>query len=284
MTQIHAHVVLASTNAYTEQRLYTFVLTYPRIILPEVNTHRMLSRNTASSRAVPARVQRDAVLNDPFVPSYIGAHRAGMQAGDELVGVRRAIAERVWSAARYPALGAQWVLGKLGVHKQITNRLVEPWMWVTQIVTATDLNNFFKLRLHGDAEPHIYELAERMKQAMRVYEYGLPQTKLGIGDWHLPFITQHDWLRVRGRDDAKALMGLVSAARCARVSYTKKPGTVVSENIDTEIALAKKLSKAGHWSPFEHQAMPLPEDIYAGNLRSWKQFRKFFPNEHGGDR
>src|SRR5271163_5275337 len=168
--KVESKLILASKNSVTGVNLYTFVLAYPRVILPEVNTHRMLSRNTASSRAIPSKKQRAKVLNDPFVPISMGANQKGMQAGEELTGWRRYVAIKTWELARYPMVGASWILDKVGAHKQVVNRIVEPWTWTQQIVTATDLNNVFKLRNHPDAEPHFRILAEQMQNQVEFVE------------------------------------------------------------------------------------------------------------------
>lgn len=281
--QIKAKLILVSQNVVTKVPLYTFVLTYPRVILAEVNSHRMLSRNTASSRAIPARIQRERVINEPFVPLYVGLNQKGMQAGEELTGFSRAMALGIWKGARYPAAAAHWALQKLGVHKQVTNRLLEPWMWCEQIVTATDLKNLFKLRANAEAEPHFQILAEQMKEEMKT----LPMQPLAYGDWHLPFITL--WDRHQARTEEKPgilsrlhILKMVSAARCARVSYALPTDVPGLGGIQLDIALAQRLIRSGHWSPFEHQATPLPQSTcYWGNLRSWKQFRKEFSTENG---
>lgn len=118
--------------------LYTWILTYPRMILSEFNTHRTFSRNTSSSRAIPSGKQRQRVLDDPFVPVYIGANQRGMQAGEELTG-RREAAVGIWKVARLPQVLAAFVLERPGVHKQIANRLVEPWTWTQQIALPRTL-------------------------------------------------------------------------------------------------------------------------------------------------
>src|SRR5271167_657082 len=167
---IDSKLILTSKNRETGVSLYTFVLTYPRVILPEVNTHRMLSRNTASSRAIPAKKQRSRVLAAPFVPISIGANQKGMQAGEELEGWRRFVAIQTWKLARYPMVMASWILDRVGAHKQVVNRIVEPWTWTQQIVTCTDLRNVFKLRNHKDAEPHFHMLAAQMQAQVEIVE------------------------------------------------------------------------------------------------------------------
>lgn len=305
--QIDSKLILTSKNRDTGVNLYTFVLNYPRVILAEVNTHRMLSRNTASSRAIPAWKQRSRVLRDPFVPSSIGRNQKGMQAGEELGGWRRFAAVQTWKLARYPALLASWILDKAGAHKQVTNRIVEPWTWTQQVVTATDLKNFFKQRNNPDAEPHIRELARLMQDQVDCVEtlfdivdfdcrnpdgspaaLGPVNPDMGVfdvqmlrpGDWHLPFVETRESKALPS--DLETLKK-VSAARCARTSYYL-PESGEWSTVDRDAELCSRLSASAHWSPFEHVATPVPEDEYVGNFRSWKQYRKEFPGEHGGDR
>ena len=301
---IDSKLILTSKNRETGVSLYTFVLNYPRVILAEVNTHRMLSRNTASSRAIPASKQRSRVLAVPFVPVTIGQNQKGMQAGVELEGWRHFVAINTWKLARYPMVLASWILEKVGAHKQVVNRVVEPWTWTQQVVTCTDLKNVFKLRNHPDAEPHFQLLAKQMVEQVeyveRLFETvnfnsrnpdGTPcwlspvNPNKGVlrvqmlkpGEWHLPFINEMD------KGYPVEMLKSISTARCARVSYylpeSGKPSTP-----ERDLELCGRLSSSGHWSPFEHVATPVAEDVYIGNFRSWKQYRKEYPAEHGGDR
>ena len=302
--KIESQLILSSKNKYTGVTLYTFVLTYPRVILAEVNTHRMLSRNTASSRAIPSSKQRERVIENPFVPVTIGQNQKGMQAGKELEGWRRWAAIKTWELARYPMVGASWLLDKLGAHKQVVNRIVEPWTFTQQVVTCTDLKNVFKLRDHKDAEPHFQIIAKQMHNQVKYVEalfetvnfdcrdeYGQPaglspvNPPLGVtrvqmlrsGDWHLPFVTELD------KGYPIELLKNISTARCARVSYFL-PESGKQSTPERDLELCGRLSSSGHWSPFEHVATPVAENEYIGNFRSWKQYRKEYAEEHGGDR
>lgn len=301
--KVESKLILTSKNKITGVNLYTFVLTYPRVILAEVNTHRMLSRNTASSRAIPSKKQRERVLDNPFVPVTIGANQKGMQAGAELEGWRRTVAIGTWKTARYPMVLASWILDKVGAHKQVVNRIVEPWTWTQQVVTCTDLKNVFKLRNHKDAEPHFQLLAAQMEKQVRYVEVLFETVNfdsrnpdgsacaldrvnppLGVyrvqmlrpGDWHLPFIDQEE----QGETEE---LKKVSTARCARVSYFL-PESGKRSDPSRDVELCDRLSSSGHWSPFEHVAEPSADDTYFGNFRSWYQYRKEFAQEHGGDR
>jgi thymidylate synthase ThyX len=302
--KIESKLILTSKNRVTGVNLYTFVLTYPRVILAEVNTHRMLSRNTASSRAIPSKKQRERVLENPFVPVTIGQNQKGMQAGKELDGWRRFAAIKTWELARYPMVAASWVLDKLGAHKQVVNRIVEPWTFTQQVVTCTDLKNVFKLRDHKDAEPHFQIIAAQMHKQVQYVEalfntvnfdsrnpdgtacaLDRVNPPLGVfrvqmlrpGDWHMPFIDESE-----SYNDIESLKQ-VSTARCARVSYFL-PESGKRSDMERDIELCTRLSSSGHWSPFEHVATPVLDTGYVGNFRSWKQYRKEFAEEHGGDR
>ena len=302
--KIESQLILASKNRDTGVNLYTFVLTYPRVILAEVNTHRMLSRNTASSRAIPSKKQRERVLSDPFTPVTIGQNQRGMQAGRELAGWRRFAVVKTWELSRYPMVFASWLLDKLGAHKQIVNRIVEPWTFTQQVVTCTDLKNLFKLRDHKDAEPHFQIIAGQMQKQVKYVEalfntvnfdcrnpdgsacaLDRVNPPLGVyrvqmlrpGDWHLPFVDESESF-----NDVESLKR-VSTARCARVSYFL-PESGKRSDMERDLELCNRLSSSGHWSPFEHVATPVPEDAYIGNFRSWKQYRKEYAEEHGGDR
>jgi hypothetical protein len=293
---LNSKLILASKNVYTGVNLYSFVLTYPRCILAEVNTHRMLSRNTASSRAIPIKKQRENIRVNPFIPISIGANQKGMQAGEELSGWRRSAIEGIIRALRYPNLAGVWAMEKLGAHKQVCNRYLEPWMWVQQLVTATDLKNVFKLRNNGEAEPHFHELAKQMQAQAELAENMFAELQLrGLthysasddapliqilerGEWHLPFITLEEHVSMTLEEQKQC-----SCARAARVSYYL-PESGARTNKKRDLELYARLSTSGHWSPFEHQATPVSDLVYVGNFLSWKQFRKEFEGEDGGDR
>jgi hypothetical protein len=262
---ITAKVICDSVNRFHQDcRLTTFVVTYPRIILAELNTHRMLSRSTASSRAIPIVKQIQKVKDMPFVPSWMGKNQSGMQSKEELTGNDLRIAKNMWVSASDPAINYARKLEILGLHKQITNRLLEPWMYVTSIVSATDLGNFFKLRCHQDAQPEFMVLAFRMLEA---YLASTPMTT----DIHIPFGDQMD----HGLTEEQRIM--VACARCARISYETHDG---KRDHDKDLDLAKSLIKAGHMSPFEHVAkINKFANTYTGNFKGWIQIRKTIKSE-----
>ena len=279
---ISAHIIADSINP-SGQRLTTVEATFNRWILAELNTHRVFSRNSASSRAIPIKKILKQVWSDPAYPVSWGANKPGMQAHEELHGWRLWFAKKLFFWARLPALFYVFLLSKVGLHKQVANRLLEPWVWHTAIITATEWSNFFKLRLHKDAQPEFQELARCIQEAMD----GSEPAFVPWGGWHLPYTDDEDGeVPVRPLHEvqidistgiASPARAFVSAARCARVSYVRQ-----NERRDpaADIKMATKLSQSGHWSPFEHPAMAVG-GCADSNFIGWKQLRKLYPNESG---
>lgn len=259
--------ILADSLSPAGVRLTTMQVTFPRIVLAEFNTHRMLSRNSASSRAIPVRTQLDRVRREPFLPVHWGRNQKGMQATAELAGVRLWFARVAWRMASRGARAMVRVLNALGLHKQVANRLLEPFMWHTVIVTATEWQNFFALRCHADAQPEIRAIAEMMRT---LHERSTPRY-VGPGDWHLPFVAGYE--RMELGEEASAL---VSSARCARVSYLTHDGR---RSPHEDLKLSERLRSSGHMSPFEHAARAENDAEFRGNFRGWTQFRKLIPGE-----
>lgn len=253
-------------------RLTTMQVKFPRFTLAEFNTHRALSRNFQSSRAIPVEKRIQQVETDPFVPDVFGRNRRGMQAGEVLDYTRSVNAKDVWYQARNNALESAGVLARLGVHKQLANRLLEPFAWVEGVVTATDWDNFFHLRCHPDAQPEFQHIATMMRDALAASE----PAEVSTGGWHLPYVLEDDFKHPRYGHDRDSLL-MIASARCARVSYCAFDGTT---DLDKDVRLGAKLLSDGHMSPFEHAAQALRSANRVGNFRGWKQWRKFIPMEH----
>jgi hypothetical protein len=273
---IRAKVIADSINP-DGVRLTTVEAVFNRYILAELNTHRMLSKNSASSRAIPASRIIKQVYRDPATPVHWGSNQPGMQARSELSGWRRALARRLFLWARLPAIAVAWLLARVGLHKQVTNRILEPWVWHTVVISGTEWSNFFRLRLHPDAQPEFRELARCIKGAM---DASSPQ-HLEWGMWHLPYVQNDDWrafwtLEWDERSDVVPDVAFMSVARCAAVSYVRQ-----GEDRDPrkDIQLSIRLRNSGHWSPFEHVAVT--ERGQFGNFQGFKQLRKFYPTEDG---
>lgn len=268
--------ILADSIGHDSPRLLTIQAEYARFIHPEVLRHRPMSHSVASSRAIPTRRLLRRVLDNPAEPISWGRNQAGMQAGDELEGWRLAATRGAWHGAKWAALGCAWIAMKAGAHKQVVNRIIEPWTHTVEIVTATEeaWKNFFKLRIHGAADPTIHDLAIRIRSHVRS---SIPDL-LDTGSWHLPLVTKEERANF-----SVEITRRISAARCARVSYLNHDKS--KPQIGTDLELADRLMRDHHWSPFEHQAtpdimfsVPAPggwkEPQLHGNLTGWVQFRK----------
>lgn len=279
--------ILADSLAPCGKRLTTIEATYPRPIHSELLTHRLLSKSSASSRAIPVERLIQRIIDDPWVPMYIGANQKGMQAGAELPEDERRHAVTEWSyTARDNAVASARYLASIGVHKQVVNRLLEPWMWITVLISATEWDNFFGLRLHKDAEPHFQHIARLMKDAMD----GSTPRKLAVGEWHLPLIDLEDraavWTWITGRpmpdswsdvrrafsahissravdtmlDTFEEALVKISVGRCARVSYLTHDGKrdlAEDQKLHDRLMVQQPL----HASPAEHvaKALDFPE-------------------------
>lgn len=259
-------------------RLTTFQIRYPRFIHSEFMTHRQLSRSASSSRAVPVTRLIRQVIEDPAEPVEWGSNQRGMQAGDPLTGWRRKIVRRVWRSTRRVAVLGARIAVACNAHKQVVNRILEPWSHISVVVTATEWTNFFALRCHPDADPTFQALAYSMQDA---YQSSEP-IGLDPGQWHLPYVL----------DSERAKYGVptlkkISAARCARVSYLNHDGQFSTLAQDHTL-IGKLTGSPVHASPFEHQGTPdamdprgkrwIAPDLH-GNFVGWIQHRKQVPNE-----
>lgn len=263
---ITAKIITDSINP-AGVRLTTFVCRYPRFIHSEIMTHRALSRNASSSRAIPVKTMIKQVLDDPAVPVFWGKNKAGMQAKEELTGWRLHLVKAMWLLSRYPAVLFALIMIKLQLHKQIANRILEPWMYIETIITATEWTNFFSLRLHPDAQPEFQQLAKVMAK-----EY--LKSKPLMRDHHLPFVTKDEMEKYSIGDCLR-----FSVARCARVSYLNHDGS--KPNIKKDLELWTSLKSAGHMSPFEHQAWwQHDSNKFSGNIRGYIQYRKSLGSEN----
>lgn len=244
--------------------LVTVHLKYPRFIHGEVMTHRVFSRNASSSRAIPIRKMISGILKDPAKPTYWGTNKPGMQAGDELKGVRLFLAKSIWKLACINACAWSYLLHLCGLHKQHANRITEPFQFINVLVTATEWDNFYKLRMHKDAQPEIKELAtaihDGIKSSKPIY--------LNESQWHLPYITADDVVATHSN---YTLLSKISSARCARISYMTHGSTVINRDKDLELFDLLAGSDPMHLSPTEHQATPSARGN--ANYRGWKQFR-----------
>lgn len=254
-----------------------------RFILAEMNTHRAFSRNSASSRAIPSAKIRERVMTDTAYPVYWGSEQRGMQAGAELDPEQIEMCKAGWESARDKAVRCADVLANsYDLHKSLVNRLVEPFMWHTAIISATEWDNFFWQRCHKDAQPEMKAVADEMQRAY----YTSEPRRLVHGEWHMPYIDrdaiEQNFKRDEVRDAFKSsdygiqALKRISVARCARVSYLTQDG---KRDIEEDLSLYGRLKTSGHWSPFEHVATPAANHE-PSNFVGWKQFRKEFRDEN----
>lgn len=315
-TTFHAKIDTHSVNEHG-QELITAVLTFPRVVLSEFNTHRVFSRNSASSRAVPVAKNIRNILEHPYIPPKVGLNQAGMQAKDyldkdseeyaqwldiyleqrtfsalnatrQLVGDSKLVQELMqkWYDTRGVNMNLlNYILddytqgikkdGKpswdyLNIHKQHVNRVLEPFMWHTVVVTSNTFSNFIALRNHPDADPAIEEITKLFVAAQ---EKSTP-TLLKEGQWHLPLLLDDE--RAVAQDNP-LFWADVSTGRCARTSYLTHHGV---RDVDLDIMLAKeRLAPHGHMSPFEHPACSAKKDTVSGNFIGYTQYRKSFEYE-----
>jgi thymidylate synthase ThyX len=277
----HSARILADSITESGDRLTTFELTFPRYVLAEFNTHRVFARNSASSRAIPVAKRITAVDEDPFIPEF-GKNQPGMQAGEALRDDESIEAETIWLSAKNAAVRHATKMMEIGVHKQVANRILEPFAWHTVICTATAWENFFLQRSqhHTDmADPAISVMATLAED---LYRASAPKL-LQAGDWHLPLFSEanggswedfYDALTLAEELEVpvKEIEKRVSTARCARVSYMTHDG-VRDMRKDLEL-YEDTLAKFGHWSPLEHVATPSdPNSDHQGCFTGWDQFR-----------
>jgi len=279
--------IIADTVSPAGVRLTTMEVRYPRIILAELNTHKLFSRNTASSRAIPVLKQIQRVREEPYVPLIWAKNGKGMQASVLMIEEEAAEAKEKWMLCARLACNDAEGFCHLGLHKQWANRLLEPFSWVTQVITATEWENFFKLRctrnvdllsgeeipleeyLKSGAQPEMQMIANLM---FREYSRSIPVEDT----MHLPYI--RDWHKEQDLTLEELLK--ISSACCARVSYLTQDGR---RDVAEDYRLHDQLVANGHWSPLEHPAFAQE----AGNMRwsgclfGWTPYRKTMPGESG---
>lgn len=300
----YAEVVKHSVTE-SGKEIITFSLKYGLIVHAELLRHKLLNHSVKSNRAIPCKTIRREVLDDPYVPIHFGSNQPGMVA--KLPHPYQRLVRSVWRAARYPAVGVNWLMDKLGVHKEVCNRLLNSWQWVRQTLTATEFDNFYNLRIHQDAQKDIYVLAKSMYEAKKESS---PEV-LRAGEWHVPYVDtkrvygiweyyDNDGTQLSTEDAMKC-----SAARCARSSYDNHDGG--KSNLQTDSKLYNTLieSEPVHASPCEHIGSPMITgpilfteveteangvwekgvthldrygNFWSGNLKNWIQYRQLLSN------
>lgn len=293
--------ILLDSISETGKRITTFEITFPRIILAEFNTHRMFSCNSASSRAIPLKKQIKRIKNDTFIPEQFPENCVGMQPQQYINNNRKpetfSFLKEKWLEARDNAINIAEIMGlTLNVHKQIVNGLLEPFQWHIVIVTATEFDNFFKLRTHPDAQYEIKRIADLMYEAYHAWDnvenatdnynervsraeifpdndrLGLGWTaiqpqKLKVGEWHCPLILEEDFelaeiflKKKAGKYELSILPnGIYEVLKRISVARCARVPYLTHDgkrDIEKDLELFERLRTSSHWSPFEHVATP----------------------------
>ena len=291
----------------TGDRLISYVVQYPRTVIAEQRTHRRnyisndsweevswdqwsttedISKNSASTRAIPTKKMLESVSKDPYIPKWT-LNQKGMQGEYISDDLKIAEANNVCLEMLNTIIEGVEQLEYLGIHKQDAGRYIEPWSWTTQILTSSRWDNFFALRCHKDAYPPFRTIARMMFLARRKST----PVKLEYGQWHLPFVPleqqmNFDWKPDLFEDEHFELPDLIkySVARTAWMSYESSDKDGSHEKM---IATYDRLMKEPpfHVSPCEAQATPFCRDIkeyveqYRSNLTGWLQCRKLIKHE-----
>lgn len=271
------------------ENLWTFELTYPRYIHSEFMTHRMFSRNASSSRAIPVSKVIQQVVNNPVIPPKVYMNKAGMVGDVEASDTDAEAFRDLWIYAATNAVKTAECMAELGIHKQHINRILEPFQFIHVIVTATEWDNFFDLRLAPDAQPEMQDLANAIYNEMHKFknkDFGYITCYDGDGslcsalngDLNLitvPYITTDD-CELLGDDCDFLTIMKISAARCARVSYNNHDGS--KPDIHKDLELFERLYKGGHMSPLEHTCLRNIDYVQSANLMGWKSLRYLLEN------
>lgn len=291
--QISAKVIADSVSE-AGKRITTLEIEYPRFILAELNTHRMLSKNSSSSRAIPIERVMSMVEDSPAMPVHWGKNKPGMQAAEEVDDISGA--KDAWLEAARGAVHHARELQRKGLHKQIVNRILEPYQWMKTVITGTEWENLWWLRDEESAQPEFRALAGKMKEALA----GSNPLLVRSGEWHVPYYADGRWRPHRldadgvevdenGRRMTDAIK--ISTSCCAQVSYRN-----LDDSEEKAKAIYEKLnlghpSLPSHASPAEHQATPYQKRLepfvtaehrelgkMSGNLSGWIQYRQTIHN------
>lgn len=283
-----AKVICASMGP-TGVPLFTLRLRYPRIIHAELMTHRMLTKSTASSRAIPTSVMLEILEEDPARFVSWGKNKSGMSSIEDIGEQESTLADLLWSMLRKHTMETVRALHGLKVHKQLANRPLEPFSKITCVISGTEWSNFEALRVNPDAQPEFHNLARQIRDVLRDTIFD----RLDDGAYHLPFVTNapdEAELRKLSVQDQIAC----SVARCARETYGK---SLDQKSAKDELRVYNDLLRAGHMAPFEHVGQACTKErwesaaraaaeewvlrrVPVGNFWGWLQHRKTITFEH----
>jgi thymidylate synthase ThyX len=269
----HSAKILCDSITPQGHRLVSYEVTLPRCVLAELNTHRSKSRSSASSRAIPVKKMIAMVQENPYIPTSWPRNQSGMSASEDITGASAIECETEWLHARDNAVFQAQKLLDLGLHKQRANRLLEPFMWHTAIVSATEYSNFFGLRNNKAAEPE-FQIAARLMEDLYI---GSTPRLLGADEWHVPYGRD---LELNTEDGIK-----IAVARCARLSYLNQDGDI---SVEDDLRLYNTLLGNGHMGPFEHVARPMNiveyDEYFKQPMMRWDPVTQSFFRMHDDGR
>lgn len=266
-SQPTASVLADSVNAETGDRLTTFAARMPLIIWQELLTHKHLSRNSGSSRAVPILNRIWSCIQDPFVPDRFPLEGRGMQPPGFTEPGTELHERQVRSHLDLMRVNIRACLDRLddGMGKEIVNRYLYAWLWNDAVVSGTTWTTVFGLRCHPDAQRQIRLSIEAIRDAR---DASTPR-ELARGDWHLP-LTGFAGDEDLSTDD----LIKVSVGRAARTSYLTHLGT---RDPQADLDLYDRVRIPKHLSPFEHVAHAQPGRW--ANFEGFRQARWYVERE-----
>ena len=283
----YAKVIEATKCTNTGAKIVTFEMYFPRFILAEQNTHRKKSRNTGSSRAIPVLRMLLSLMKVPVIPLFWGLNKSGMQSAETMPKWKAILCHILWRSHAWFTYLIVFLLAKLGLHKEWSNRLLEPHTYIRQVMTATEWQNYLHLRLHDDAQPEIILLALMVEEELNRLDLTNSYRKVSnkgyeadAFQWHLPYISEDERTKFR---KFPFYLAKLSASRCARTSYLTQEGMV--PNPEREIKTFKMLAESVpiHASPLEHQAYPAQQkDTRSRNFDGFIQYRAYYEEKEFG--
>ena len=306
MKKIEAKIIADSINKQGN-RITTMILTFPRFILAELNTHRMFSKNSASSRAIPFKKMIKMCEEDPFIPIAWQSHHSGMQGNEYITNLKKIEhAKDSWISASKQAILMAKILDNCEITKQLCNRLLEPFMWHTVLLTATEFDNFFNLRCpkycdkvytynskkdyikdndlnsindvstdywrqinKSGAEIHMQALAESMWDVMNESTPKLLQP----GEWHAPYQDKIDLQELGKITDSynfTSKKNIEARLKICSSRCARLSYMTQDGAIDyqKDLELYDRLASSGHASPMEHICRVLTDYEYNNLGRS----------------
>jgi thymidylate synthase ThyX len=249
---IEARIIADSVNPFGS-RFTTFLIKLPRTLLAQLNTHRQLTRNCASARAIPSKKYRENITQNPYIPTFTKNQRGMQGILDGFTSNDLKDLEEYWlDLIEYIASESEFLENRFKIHKQELNRILEPFAYIDVLLSGTEWGNFFKLRVAHDAQPDFSTMAAYMQE---LYDTNVPEP-LRVGEWHLPFSEFFDpSLDLEGKIK-------VCTARCARLSYQTHEGEF---SLEKDLGLFTDLITDIHLSPLEHIALAVDNGHVEGN-------------------